>query len=63
MGHCDYLDAPRPGLRLITEGVALDLAAVMLADPYAREVLARENAPEAQQRIAVRTAIRLARPA
>lgn len=41
----------------------MDLAAVMLADPYAREVLARENAPEAQQRIAVRTAIRLARPA
>ncbi|WP_043748720.1 hypothetical protein [Methylobacterium nodulans] len=42
--------------------VALDLAAVMLAHLYAREVLARENAPEAQRRMVVRTAILLARP-
>ncbi|ACL61196.1 hypothetical protein Mnod_6414 [Methylobacterium nodulans ORS 2060] len=59
----DDLNDPTPGMRLIAEGIALDFAAVVLAHPYAREVLARENAPEAQQRIAVRTAIRLARPA
>ncbi|ACL58822.1 hypothetical protein [Methylobacterium nodulans] len=57
----DYLNDPTPGMRLITEGVALDLTAVVLGHPYVREVLARENAPEAQRRNAERTAILLAR--
>ncbi|WP_018264045.1 hypothetical protein [Methylobacterium sp. WSM2598] len=59
----DYLDDPSPGMRLIAEGVALDLAAVMLTNPYAREVLARAGATEGQKQMAVRTAILLARPA
>ncbi|ACL61172.1 hypothetical protein [Methylobacterium nodulans] len=59
----DYLNDPTSGMRLIAEGVALDLAAVVLAHPYARAVLAWENATEAQRRIVVRTAILLARPA
>ncbi|ACL58380.1 conserved hypothetical protein [Methylobacterium nodulans ORS 2060] len=46
-------------MRLIAEGVALDVAAVVLAHPYVRDVLARENAPEAQRCVAVRTAILL----
>ncbi|ACL55873.1 hypothetical protein [Methylobacterium nodulans] len=58
----EYLDDPTLGMRLIAEGIALDLAAVVLAHPYVREVLARESAPEAQRRMAVRTAILLARP-
>ncbi|ACL55862.1 hypothetical protein [Methylobacterium nodulans] len=56
----DSQDDPTPGIRLIAEGVGLDVAAVVLARPYAREVLAWENAPEAQRRMAVRTAILLA---
>ncbi|WP_083786459.1 hypothetical protein [Methylobacterium nodulans] len=55
----DYLNDPTPGMRLIAEGVALDVAAVVLAHPYVRDVLARENAPEAQRCVAVRTAILL----
>ncbi|ACA17307.1 conserved hypothetical protein [Methylobacterium sp. 4-46] len=55
------LDGPTPGLRLIAEGVAVDLAAVIPANAYAREVLALTNALEAQRRMAVRTAILLAR--
>ncbi|WP_084674000.1 hypothetical protein [Methylobacterium sp. WSM2598] len=35
------LDDPSPGPRLIAEGVTVDLAAVMLANAYAREVLTR----------------------
>ncbi|WP_018259597.1 hypothetical protein [Methylobacterium sp. WSM2598] len=31
-----YLDDPTPGLRLIAEGVAVDLAAVILANVHAR---------------------------
>ncbi|WP_018261866.1 hypothetical protein [Methylobacterium sp. WSM2598] len=59
----EYLDDPTPGMRLIAKGVALDLAAVVLANPYAREVLARAEAAKAQKQMAVRTAILLARPA
>ncbi|WP_018261401.1 hypothetical protein [Methylobacterium sp. WSM2598] len=59
----DCLDDPSPGMRFIAGGVALNLAAVVLANPYAREVLARAGTPEAQKRMAVRTAILLARPA
>ncbi|ACL57225.1 hypothetical protein [Methylobacterium nodulans] len=58
----DYLNHTMPGMRLIAEGVALCLAAVVLTQPYAREVLAWEKATEAQRRMAVRTAILLARP-
>ena len=56
-----YLADPTPGPREITEGITLDLAAVMLANAYAREVLALMDALEAQKRMAVRTAILLAR--
>ncbi|MGY2052200.1 hypothetical protein [Methylobacterium sp. JK268] len=56
------LDDPSPGPRTIAEGVTLDPAAVMLSNPYARETLAREGAPQGQRRMAVRTAILLARP-
>lgn len=47
--------------REIADGITLDIAAAVLASPYAIEILAREGAPEAQRRMAVRTAILLAR--
>ncbi|MFE1598152.1 hypothetical protein [Methylobacterium sp. ID0610] len=53
----------RCGKRLMTNGVAIDLAAVILANAYVRDVLAKEDASEGQKRMAVRTAILLARPA
>ncbi|WP_407519531.1 hypothetical protein [Methylobacterium oryzisoli] len=52
-----------PGPRAIADGIALDLAAVMPANAYAREVPALTDALEAQRRMAGRTAILLARPA
>ena len=53
----DYLAGPRS----VAEGVIFDIAAAVLASPYATEILAREGAPEAQRRMVVRTAILLAR--
>ncbi|MBY0295655.1 MAG: hypothetical protein K2X71_06400 [Methylobacterium sp.] len=57
-----YLADPTPGPRKIADGISLDIAAAVLASPYATEILAREGAPEAQRRMAVRTAILLALP-
>ena len=56
-----YLADPTPGPHEIADGISLDIAAAVLASPYATEILAREGAPEAQRRMAVRTAILLAR--
>lgn len=56
-----YLADPTPGPQEIAPGLTLDIAAAVLASPYATEILAREGAPEAQRRMAVRTAILLAR--
>ncbi|MBY0296832.1 MAG: hypothetical protein K2X71_12455 [Methylobacterium sp.] len=50
-------------VREIADGISLDIAAAVLASPYATEILAREGAPDAQRRMAVRTAILLALPA
>ncbi len=58
----DYLNDPTPGTRTIAEGIAIDVCAILLASPYARKVLADPDASEAQMRMAVRTAILLARP-
>lgn len=56
-----YLADPTPGPRAIADGITLDIAAAVLASPYATEILAREDAPEPRRRMAVRTAILLAR--
>ncbi|ACL57029.1 hypothetical protein [Methylobacterium nodulans] len=40
----DDLNDPTPGMRLIAEGVALDVAAVVLAHPYARKLLGKNGA-------------------
>ncbi|WP_407523707.1 hypothetical protein [Methylobacterium oryzisoli] len=56
-----YLADPTPGPREIAEGISLDIAAAVLASPYATEILAREDAPEGRRRMAVRTTILLAR--
>jgi hypothetical protein len=56
-----YLLDPAPGPRGIADGIMLDIAAAVLASPYATEVLEREDATPAQKRTAVRTAILLAR--
>jgi hypothetical protein len=56
-----YLADPTPGQSEIAEGVRLDIGAAVLESPYATEILAREGAPEAQRRMAVRTAILLAK--
>ncbi|MBY0298309.1 MAG: hypothetical protein K2X71_20120 [Methylobacterium sp.] len=58
-----YLADPTPGQSEIGDGISLDVPAAVLASPYATEILAREGAPEAQRRTAVRTAILLALPA
>ncbi|AWB23302.1 hypothetical protein DA075_22355 [Methylobacterium currus] len=46
----------------LTEGGVIDVSAIMLANPYAREVVADPNVSQAQMRMAVRTAILLAQP-
>jgi hypothetical protein len=58
----DFLNDPVPGARPLADGIAIDVCAVMAANPYAREVLAARDTSEAQMRMAVRTAILLARP-
>lgn len=58
----DFLNDPTPGARLLAEGIAVDVCAIMAANPHAREVLAARDTSEAQMRMAVRTAILLARP-
>jgi hypothetical protein len=59
----DFLNDPTPGARPLAEGILIDTCAIMAANPYAREVLAASDTSEAQMRMAVRTAILLARPA
>ncbi|ACA16341.1 hypothetical protein M446_1859 [Methylobacterium sp. 4-46] len=59
----NFLNDPEPGARPLAEGIAIDVCAIMAANPHAREVLAARNSSEAQMRVAVRTAILLARPA
>jgi hypothetical protein len=56
-----YLADQAPGLRRIADGIAVDIAVAVRVSSYARALLAPENAPEAQRRVAVRTAILLAR--
>ena len=56
-----YLIDPAPGPREIADGIMLDIAAAVLASPYATEVLAREGTTPTQKRSAVRTAILLAK--
>ncbi|MFE1599764.1 hypothetical protein [Methylobacterium sp. ID0610] len=58
----DYLNDPMPGESLLAEGIAIDVCAIMAANPHAREVLAMRGSSEDQMRMAVRTAILLARP-
>jgi hypothetical protein len=58
----DYLNDPIPGSRPLTQDIAVDVCAIMQANPHAREVLAKRDATEAQMRMAVRTAIMLAAP-
>ncbi|WP_018260551.1 hypothetical protein [Methylobacterium sp. WSM2598] len=59
----DYLNDPTPGPRQLADGLVIDVCAVMEANPHARAVLAARDSSEAQMRMAVRTAILLARPA
>ncbi len=56
----DYLNDPTPGLHQLAEGIVIDVSAIMLANPYAREILADPNSSEGQMRMAVKTAILLA---
>ncbi|GJD64031.1 hypothetical protein [Methylobacterium frigidaeris] len=58
----NYLNDPVPGPRPLSQGLAIDVCAIMEANPHAREVLALRDATEAQMRMAVRTAILLAAP-
>ncbi|ACA16084.1 hypothetical protein M446_1583 [Methylobacterium sp. 4-46] len=58
----DYLNDPAPGPRQLAEGIAIDVCAIMQANPQAREVLAMHGSSDAQMRAAVRTAILLATP-
>ncbi|TGD94023.1 hypothetical protein [Methylobacterium nonmethylotrophicum] len=58
----DYLNDPMPGPRRLSQGLAIDVCAIMAANPHAREVLAQRDTTEAQMRMAVRTAILLAAP-
>ncbi|ACA21121.1 hypothetical protein M446_6878 [Methylobacterium sp. 4-46] len=59
----NFLNAPKPGARPLVEGVAIDVCAIMAANPHAREVLAARDSSEAEIRMAVRTAILMAQPA
>ncbi|ACA18336.1 hypothetical protein M446_3970 [Methylobacterium sp. 4-46] len=59
----NFLNDPKPGARPLAEGIAIDVCAVIAANPHAREVLAARASSEAEMRMAVRTAIMLARPA
>jgi hypothetical protein len=56
-----YLADPTPGARQISEGITLDIAAAVLANRWAIDMLADEGTSEAARRNAVRTAILLAR--
>jgi hypothetical protein len=56
-----YLTDPTPGPRQIAEGVTLDIAAALLANRWATDMLADEGTSEAARRNAVRTAILLVR--
>ncbi|ACA21206.1 hypothetical protein M446_6973 (plasmid) [Methylobacterium sp. 4-46] len=59
----DFLSDPKPGPRPLAEDIAIDVCAIMAASSHAREVLAARGSSEAEMRMAVRTAILLARPA
>ena len=56
-----FLANPKGGVLMVFEGRTVDVGAVVRADDYASRALASLNASEAHRRMAVRTAILLAR--
>ena len=57
-----FLRDPQAHLVIVSEGRTIDLSAVVRADDFASRALASLNAKESYRRMAVRTAILLARP-
>ncbi|ACL62362.1 hypothetical protein [Methylobacterium nodulans] len=58
-----YLADPSPGVRKIAKGISLDIHAAAEANRLTKNAVADEGLSEATRRLAVRTAILLARPA
>ncbi|WP_342636510.1 hypothetical protein [Methylobacterium nonmethylotrophicum] len=56
----DFLNDPKPGPRPLAEGVAIDVCAIMAADPHAQGILAARHSSEAEMHAVVKTAILLA---
>jgi hypothetical protein len=57
-----FLQNPQAQVVITNEGRTIDLGAVVRADDFASRALASLNAKESYRRMAVRTAILLARP-
>ena len=57
-----FLANPKASVLMVSEGRTVDVGAVVRADDYASRALAGLNASRAHRRMAVRTAILLAKP-
>ncbi|GJD72537.1 hypothetical protein CFIICLFH_0752 [Methylobacterium goesingense] len=57
-----FLANPKASVLMVSEARTVDVGAVVRADDYASRALASLNASEAHRRMAVRTAILLAKP-